>query len=96
MARHTVAHHTEMPAAIVTLMASPPACFSPQTWKIYVEEYWREHFAAHGERERLLKGGMPQICDACTLNYRASMLAAGRCHPPAGSVATLVIEGTST
>lgn len=85
MSRHTTSREFKRPAGFIAILAATPACFEPPVWKLYVEEVWRSSVHAPAPRRRMRNGEPPDYCGECLVEYRAKMLAAGRCHPPPGA-----------
>ena len=64
-------------------MEKRPQCFRPEQWRLWLLDVHRGTLNDQPNRQRLIRGEVPEFCSGCTENYRSRMEAQGKCHPPA-------------
>lgn len=73
------------PAPVVRLMEKRPQCFRPEQWRLWLLDVHRGTLNDQPNRQRLIRGEVPDYCVGCTQGYRDRMEAAGKCRPFNGS-----------
>lgn len=73
------------PAVVVRLLEDRPACFPAAEWRLLLLDIYRHKRDDQADRDRLLRGEVPDYCVGCTHGYRDRMEAAGKCRPFNGS-----------
>lgn len=66
---------------MVVLMDEVPACFTDQTWALFLSGVRDEAMGDKAMRRRLERGWLPRYCADCTPEHRAAMALLGKCEP---------------
>lgn len=84
--RHFAQYNKATPEVVVRLLPARPACFTdPRDWLNYLMDVHRGTLNDPPNRQRLIRGELPDYCSDCSAQYQARMQAQGKCCPPPSS-----------
>lgn len=70
------------PEPVVRLLDKRPPCFDAAGWRLYLLDVHRGTLNDPANRQRLVRGELPDYCAECTARYQEQMQAQGKCCPP--------------